>query len=209
MYNKYQILFSLVSAFSQKARVIAWPTVYVCVCMRACVCVCVCARVCVCVCVRFIFIRYVDWSKYLIDWRFEFNRLIEICSTWKQLLRFRQVTLIYRLYNCLFIYVSIQYYVQNVFYLHYIIIKSGAKGDWDFRISDLVKNPDGTDILPCGEFRRSPEGPVSQIHSPRLLVGAPGIFSDLLRFFQMLKREWGAESNGKLPHLFIPSKTAI
>ena len=26
---------------------------------------------------------------------------------------------------------------------------------------------------------------------------------------QMLKREWGAESNGKLPHLFIPSKTAI
>ena len=24
----------------------------------------------------------------------------------------------------------------------------------------------------------------------------------------MLKREWGAESNGKLPHLFIVSKTA-
>ena len=24
----------------------------------------------------------------------------------------------------------------------------------------------------------------------------------------MLKREWGAESNGKLPHLFIASKTA-
>ena len=24
----------------------------------------------------------------------------------------------------------------------------------------------------------------------------------------MLKREWGAKSNGKLPHLFIPSKTA-
>ena len=24
----------------------------------------------------------------------------------------------------------------------------------------------------------------------------------------MLKREWGAESNGRLPHLFIPSKTA-
>ena len=23
----------------------------------------------------------------------------------------------------------------------------------------------------------------------------------------MLKREWGVESNGKLPHLFIPSKT--
>ena len=24
----------------------------------------------------------------------------------------------------------------------------------------------------------------------------------------MVKREWGAESNTKLPHLFIPSKTA-
>ena len=24
----------------------------------------------------------------------------------------------------------------------------------------------------------------------------------------MLKREWAAESNGKLPHLFIPSKPA-
>ena len=24
----------------------------------------------------------------------------------------------------------------------------------------------------------------------------------------MLKREWGAERNGELPHLFIPSKTA-
>ena len=23
----------------------------------------------------------------------------------------------------------------------------------------------------------------------------------------MLKRQWGEESNGKLPHLFIPSKT--
>ena len=23
----------------------------------------------------------------------------------------------------------------------------------------------------------------------------------------MLKRKWGAESNGKLPHLFIPGKT--
>ena len=57
------------------------------------------------------------------------------------------------------------------------------------------------------------EGPVSQIHSPHLLVGAPGIFSDLLRFVQMLKREregWGGgvRSNGKLPHLFIPGKTA-
>ena len=61
---------------------------------------------------------------------------------------------------------------------------------------------------PCGEFWWSPEGPVSQIHSLHLLVGATGIFSDLLRSVKILKREWGAESNGKLPHLFIPSKTA-
>ena len=61
---------------------------------------------------------------------------------------------------------------------------------------------------PCDEFRLSTEGTVSQIHSPNLHVGTPGIFSDLFRFVQVLKWEWGAESNGKLPHLFIHSKTA-
>ena len=40
------------------------------------------------------------------------------------------------------------------------------------------------------------------------IAGAPGIFSDLLRSVQILEGEWGAESNGELPHLFIPSKTA-
>ena len=48
---------------------------------------------------------------------------------------------------------------------------------------------------------------VSQIHSPHLHVDTTGIFSDVLRSVQMLKREWGAESNRKLPHLFIPSKS--
>ena len=60
---------------------------------------------------------------------------------------------------------------------------------------------------PCGEFRWSPEGPVSQIPSPHLQVGASRIFSDLIRSVQMLNREWGAQSNGKLPYLFIPRKT--
>ena len=60
----------------------------------------------------------------------------------------------------------------------------------------------------CGEFRWNPEGPVSQIHSPHLHACAPRIFSDLLRSVQMLKREWGVESNRKLLHLFIPGKTA-
>ena len=68
---------------------------------------------------------------------------------------------------------------------------------WIKTLMELIFNP-------CGEFRWSPEGPVSQIHSPHLHVGAPGIFSDLLRSVQMLKREWGAESNGKLLHLFNP-----
>ena len=32
--------------------------------------------------------------------------------------------------------------------------------------------------------------------------------SVFIRSVQMLSREWDAKSNGKLPHLFIPSKTA-
>ena len=42
-----------------------------------------------------------------------------------------------------------------------------------------------------------------------LLGSAPGNFSDLLTSDQMIKREWGAESNGKSPHLSIPTKTAV
>ena len=52
---------------------------------------------------------------------------------------------------------------------------------WWKTLMELIFNP-------CGEFQWSPEGPVSQIHSPHL-VGAPGIFSDLSRFVLMLKRE--------------------
>ena len=72
---------------------------------------------------------------------------------------------------------------------------------WSKTLMELVFNP-------CGEFRWSPEGSVSQIHSPHIHVGAPGMFSDLLRSVQMLKREWDAERNRKLPNLFIPCKTA-
>ena len=53
---------------------------------------------------------------------------------------------------------------------------------WSKTLMELIFNP-------CGEFRWSPEGPVCQIHSSHLLVGVPRIFSDLLRFVQMLKRE--------------------
>ena len=54
-------------------------------------------------------------------------------------------------------------------------------------------------------FFWSPEGPVRQIHSPQLHVGAPGVFSDLLRSVQILKREGGA---GSYSTYSIPSKTA-
>ena len=60
----------------------------------------------------------------------------------------------------------------------------------------------------CGEFRLCPEGPASQIHCPHLRVGDSGIFPDLFKSVQILKREWGAERNKKLPHLFISTKTA-
>ena len=56
-----------------------------------------------------------------------------------------------------------------------------------------------------GNVRRIP---ISQIHIPHLHVEASGIFSDLSRSVQMLEGEWGAESKGKLPHVFIPGKTA-
>ena len=71
---------------------------------------------------------------------------------------------------------------------------------WSKTLMELIFNP-------YGEFRWSPEGPISQIHSPHFHIVATGIFSDLPRSVQMLKRELGVESNWKLPHLSIPSKT--
>ena len=38
------------------------------------------------------------------------------------------------------IYLDIGYLITSA------LLYSGTQGDWDFRISDLVKNPDGTDI---------------------------------------------------------------
>ena len=58
---------------------------------------------------------------------------------------------------------------------------------WSKTLMGLIFNP-------CGEFRWSSESPVSQIHFPHLIVGVSGIFSVLLRFVQMLKRELGAGS---------------
>ena len=52
---------------------------------------------------------------------------------------------------------------------------------WSKTLMELIFNP-------YGEFQCSPEGPVRQMHSPHLHVGAPGIFSHLLRSVQMLKQ---------------------
>ena len=62
-------------------------------------------------------------------------------------------------------------------------------------LMELIFNP----LVNFGEVRRAQ---LNQIHSPHLHVGAPGIFSDLLRSVQMLKGESGEESNRKLSHLF-------
>ena len=71
---------------------------------------------------------------------------------------------------------------------------SGISGSliWSKTPMELIFNLSGEVLL-------SEEGPVSQIHSAHLHIGAPGIFSYLLRSVQMLKREWDVESNGKLP----------
>ena len=61
---------------------------------------------------------------------------------------------------------------------------SGQKLRWNWYL---------TTVLNFGEVLR---GLVSQIQSLHLHAGAPGIFSDILRSVQKLKREWGAETAG-------------
>ena len=61
---------------------------------------------------------------------------------------------------------------------------------------------------PCGEFRLSPEGRVSQIHS-QILAGVPGIFSDLLKSVLMLERDSGVrKETGSYRTSSFPGKTA-
>ena len=60
---------------------------------------------------------------------------------------------------------------------------------WSETLMELIFNS-------SGEFWCSPEGPLTQIHFPHLHAGAPGIFSDLLKSVQMLKREWVRKATG-------------
>ena len=78
---------------------------------------------------------------------------------------------------------------------------------WSKTLMKLIFNP-------YGEFRWSPEGPVSLIHSPHFHVGALGVFSDLLRFVQTLKRERERERGvqkamGSYCTYSVPGKTAV
>ena len=72
---------------------------------------------------------------------------------------------------------------------------------WSITLMDLIFNP----VVNFCEVRRAQLAKSTLLTS---MIVPHGIFSDLLRSVQMLKREWGAESNGKLPHLLIPRKTA-
>ena len=71
---------------------------------------------------------------------------------------------------------------------------------WSKTLMKLIFNP-------CDEFRLSPNcsqpNPLSSL--PRW---CPSNLFRFLRSVQILKKEWGVESNGKLPHLFIPGKAA-
>ena len=92
-------------------------------------------------------------------------------------------------------------------HIYYTILRRGQRVIGISWISDLVKIPMELIFNPCDEFQWSPEGPLSQINSPHLHADILGIFNDLLRSVQILNREWSVESNSKLSHLFIPSKT--
>ena len=78
-------------------------------------------------------------------------------------------------------YTILYYYIV----LYYVTLRQVAlrrvTSRWSKNLMEL--------IFTCGEFLWIPEDPVSQFHSSYLLVGAPGIFSDLTRTVHMLKRE--------------------
>ena len=105
-------------------------------------------------------------------------------------------------YSALFIFTIETYLIHYSNFKRRRVISDLGSLIWPKILMELIFNP-------CREFQGSLDGPVSQTDSPHLHVGVLGIFSDILRSVQMLKRDCGAESNGKLPHLFIPSKIVI
>ena len=86
-----------------------------------------------------------------------------------------------------------------------MILTVSGEGDWDFRITDLVKTLMELIFNPCGEFRRA------QLPKSTLLtyMFVPlRYFLDLLTYVQMLKREWVRKAMGIYRTYSIPDKTA-
>ena len=63
---------------------------------------------------------------------------------------------------------------------------------WSNILMELILTP----VVNFGEVRRAPTAKSTLLTSTLVPLGSFQIF---LRSVQMLKREWGAESNGKLP----------
>ena len=76
----------------------------------------------------------------------------------------------------------------------------GGEGDWDFRISDLVKTQMEQIFNPCGEVRWA------QLAKSTLLTSTLGPLGSFIssKVCSDAKGRMVCESNGKLPHLFIP-----
>ena len=89
--------------------------------------------------------------------------------------------------------------IVRYYLIFWYIYFEGGEGLLEF--PDLWSGQNLMELIfnPCGEFRWSPEGPVSQIHSPHLLVRAPS------RSYKVCSD--AKERVGKLPHLSIPIKT--
>ena len=101
---------------------------------------------------------------------------------------------------------TFQIYLYSFTYKNkYIINKYGGEGWLGF--PDLCSGQKSwwnwylTPVVNFGEVRRAQLAKSNLLTSSLVPLGS-------LKVFQMLKREWGAKSNRKLPHLFIPSKTA-
>ena len=77
------------------------------------------------------------------------------------------------------------------FYWHRRVSRISGSLIWVKILMELIFNL-------CGKFQWSSVGPISQIHSPHLHIGAPVIFSDFLRSVELLKREsvWVRKATG-------------
>ena len=78
-----------------------------------------------------------------------------------------------------------------------MVIRISGSRIWLKTLMKLIFNP-------SGEFRWSPEGPVSQIHSPHLNDGATGIFSNFLKVCSDAKEKAGCGKQREATALIHP-----